>query len=297
MSASVSKSLTDVLKMVRDGKPGFFKQWAGRYAKFGVWSSNADAAQVLVNLYGGMPTMQALAGAGLQRVYIDDLASVVGAKRAADIARLVDLKTGRVQKQPFRKIGLVVGRVGLAVMALVALWSAIGPAVPWEAVLSFIGIGFILSVASAILTGFATIKLKLDGDRGWNSRWRACKISLVVAGCLLPVALLNGQLENRRDAETAAAAEAQSAAEDAAYAATPPRQRFQRCLDLSHSQNECRTVYGSREDYVDWMRAKGYDEDTVQYMANMPVEHSRAADAMNSCASGGSCEEFKQMIR
>lgn len=126
MSASVSKQrLLDVLKIVRDGKPGFFKQWASRYAKLGVWHSNADAAQVLVNVYGGMATMQALAASGLERVYIDDLISVVGDKRARNILRLIDLKAGRIKKQPIRKFGLIAGRVGFALAAAVALWSTI----------------------------------------------------------------------------------------------------------------------------------------------------------------------------
>jgi hypothetical protein len=286
------------LKVVRDGKPGFFKQWASRHAKFGVWHSNADAAQVLVKAYGGMATMQALAASGLERVYIDDLTAVVGAKRAMNIAGLIDLKAGRVKRQPLRKFGLIAGRFGLVIGALAILWNSLSATIPWETILQVVSIGFILALAAVLLTGFATIKLKFDGDRGWLSRWRACKISMVVAGCCLPLALLNGQLENLRDAESEAILTSQKAAEEAEYAATPPRIRFQRCLDLSHSQNECRSVYGSREDYVDWMRSRGYDEDTVQYMANLPVEASSpAADTMNSCASGDSCEDFLRMIR
>ena len=298
MNASVSKQcLLDVLNIVRDGKPGFFRQWAGRHAKFGVWHSNADAAQVLINVYGGMATIQALAASGLKRVYIDDLTSVVGAKRSANIARLIDLRAGRVKKQPLRKFGLLAGRIGLAIGALAMLWDAISAAVPWNAILPISGIGFILAMAVAILAGFATIKLKLEGDRGWKSRWWTCKISVGVAACLLPLALINGQMENRRDAKIEADAKSQKAAEEAAYAATPPRERFQHCLDSSHSENECRSVYGNREEYVDWMRSKGYNEDTVQFMANSPVKRSREADAMNSCASGGSCDEFKKLIQ
>jgi hypothetical protein len=137
MSASVSKQrLLDVLKVVRDGKPGFFKQWASHHAKFGVWNANADTAQVLVNVYGGMPTLQALAAAGLDRVYIDDLTAVVGAKRAAHIVSLIDLKAGRVTKQPIRKLGLMAGRIAFALAVVAAIWIKVSDAPPedrWSA--------------------------------------------------------------------------------------------------------------------------------------------------------------------
>lgn len=131
MAGSVSnQKLLEVLDAVAKGKPGLFRRWASRHARLGVWQANADAAEVLVGVYGGTLTLQALAAAGLERIYVDDLSSVVGARRSANIVALIDLKSGRVRRQPVRKFGLLAGRIAFAFACVIALWIAASEETP-----------------------------------------------------------------------------------------------------------------------------------------------------------------------
>ncbi len=158
-------------------------------------------------------------------------------------------------------------------------------------------LAFLSPIFLSLLFGAAALKLRIQSDDGWRSRWRGCVMAAKVSAACLPFLLATGLAGHQNvlaEDARAATVKAQEAAHDAALraadAAKSPAQRFQECQDEGHSINQCRTVYGSRENYVAWMRQHGYGEDLVQYMANAPVERSIMAEKMNECASGGSCD-------
>lgn len=133
MSAEITKRvLLDVLETLQTGRAGRFERWAERNGTRKALRFDADVAKHFVKAYGGIDTVSALRAARLERLYTEDLAEVVGERRARKALSRIDFQNGAVRDQPLLRSAFHLGRVAVAGCVAITLWnvvqSRIGPA-------------------------------------------------------------------------------------------------------------------------------------------------------------------------
>ena len=152
--------------------------------------------------------------------------------------------------------------------------------------MTILGVIFLLAILAAIFCAIGAIKLRLEGFDDWESRWKICKVASIVAACIFPVIFMHGQFENLQNAEDKLVSKAHEEAYASAEADKSPYERFQNCLDGGWSINQCRnSIVG--DDYEGWMRDRGQDEETIQYMSEEDSQgRSTYAESLNEIAEG-----------